>query len=95
MKPRDVTYRFAGQDPEQVTALMSASGPYAQFTYDDAGNQVTRTYSTTGESWQLTYDGNNELRRAVKRQFGVTVASEDYFYDDAGARQITAAGKKL
>jgi RHS repeat-associated protein len=88
VKPRDVEYRYAGRDPEQVTALISASGPYAQYTYDDAGSQVTRTYVGTGETWQLTYDGENQLRRAVKKQFGVTVASEDYYYDDAGARQI-------
>lgn len=88
VKPRDVVYRYAGQDPEQITALMTSNGPFAEFTYDAAGNQSTRTNWSTGESWQFSYDGKNQLRRAVKKQFGVTVASEDYFYDDANARQI-------
>jgi RHS repeat-associated protein len=87
VKPRDVTYQYAGIDPEQVTALVSDQGTYASYTYDLAGNQTTRSYPTTGESWNYVYDGKNQLRRATRKLNGVVTGSEEYWYDEAGARQ--------
>jgi len=88
VKPRDVTYQYAGVDPEQVTALMSGPSTYASYTYDLAGNQITRSYPGTGEQWDYVYDGKNQLRRATRKLNGNITGSEEYWYDQGGAREI-------
>jgi RHS repeat-associated protein len=43
VKPRDVTYQYAGTDPEQLTALRQPDGStFASYEYDAAGNQTYR-----------------------------------------------------
>jgi hypothetical protein len=46
--PRDVDYHYDGADNEEVTSLTvhDSSTPFAQYTYDAAGNQLTRCYGT-------------------------------------------------
>ncbi|MGJ0492828.1 toxin TcdB middle/N-terminal domain-containing protein [Methylobacter sp.] len=100
VKPRDVSYVYGGTDPEQVTALTNVSDgqTYARYTYDAAGNQITRTYPATNESWDYVYDGKDQLRRATKKLNGVVQGSEEYWYDHDGQRiaivKRNAAGAK-
>ena len=100
VKPRDVNYVYGGTDPEQVTALTNVSNgqTYASYTYDAAGNQLTRTYPSTKESWDYVYDGKDQLRRATKKVNGVVQSSEEYWYDNDGQRiavvKRNAAGAK-
>src|SRR5262249_50086775 len=54
---------------------------------------LTRTYPDPnnpnhGESWDYVYDGKNQLRRATRKVDGVATGSEEYWYDQAGSRQI-------
>jgi RHS repeat-associated protein len=93
VKPRNVNYQYADPDPERVTALVDATTqlPYATYQYDAAGNQTSRCYGATvspcaGESMEFVYDGKDQLRRATKKQAGVVVGSEEYWYDDTGQR---------
>ena len=88
VSPRDVTYIYGGVDPEQVTALtrVSDGSTYASYTYDDAGNQTSRTDPATGESFHYVYDGKDQLRRATKQLNGATQGSEEYWYDGDGQR---------
>jgi len=88
VKPRAVTYQYSGVDPEQVTALVDGAGTYASYTYDLAGNQITRSYPATGEQWDYVYDGKNQLRRATRKLNGNVTGSEEYWYDQSGAREI-------
>jgi RHS repeat-associated protein len=98
---RDVTYLYEGGDPEEVTGLKNFSdGSYlATYVYDAAGNQLTRTYPATGESYEYTYDGKDQLRRVVRKIAGVVKASEEYWYDNAGNRtqvlRRDASGQKI
>jgi RHS repeat-associated protein len=97
VKPRDVEYLYEGSDPEQVTALVHASGlevgtNFASYTYDAAGNQLARCYSAIsvpvcqGDAMEYVYDGKDQLRRATKKVNGVVAGSEEYWYDHAGQR---------
>ena len=94
LKTRDIEYQYSDPDPERVTALLEAgtSTHYATYTFDEAGNQTSRCYGATytptcaGESVEFVYDGNDHLRRAVKKQNGVVVSSEEYFYGNGGQR---------
>ena len=88
VKPRDVSYVYGGADPEQVTALTTVSNgqTYASYSYDAAGNQLTRTYPGTGESWDYVHDGRDTLRRATRKVGGVVQSSEEYWYDHGGDR---------
>ena len=91
LKPRDVTYVYGGADPEQVTALTKASNPgqgqtYASYTYDAAGNQLTRSYPASNELWEYVYDGKDQLRRATRNLSGAVTGSEEYRYNGAGQR---------
>lgn len=89
VKPRDVFYNYAGNDPELVTSLNSGgfTGPaYMTYTYDEAGNQLTRTESATGDVWTFQYDGKDQLRRASKKHNNVVTGSEEYWYDSSGSR---------
>jgi len=85
---RSVNYVYGGVDPEQVTALTNTSdgSTYASYTYDLAGNQVTRSYPATNELWEYVYDGKDQLRRATKKVGGVVAGSEEYWYGDDGQR---------
>ncbi|MDQ3580148.1 MAG: hypothetical protein M3495_00275 [Pseudomonadota bacterium] len=106
LKPRDVTYQYTGTDPEQVTALINASGanaglPFASYTYDKAGNQTSRCFGTpttptcAGESIAYVYDGKDQLRRATKKLNGVVQGSEEYWYDVDGNRIAVVKRDKL
>ena len=88
VSPRDVHYVYGGLDPEQVTALANVGNgtTYASYTYDTAGNQLTRMYPAIGESWDYVYDGDDQLRRATKRVNDVVQGSEEYWYDGEGQR---------
>jgi RHS repeat-associated protein len=92
--PREVTYVYGGQDPEQVTQLVNVTdgNTYASFTYDAAGNQQSRclgavvTPSCSGESLEYIYDGKDQLRRVTKKLGGAVQGSEEYWYDSFGSR---------
>lgn len=86
VKPRNVAYHYAGTDPEEVTSLTQSGSTYASYTYDLAGNQTSRTYPATHETWNFTYDGKKQLRRVVKLLNGVPAGTEEYWYDSNGAR---------
>ena len=72
----------------------SASPTYASYRYDDAGNQTERYYpaGSPGASGALSetdfyvYDGENRLRRVTKKIGAVVTGSEEYWYDEKGAR---------
>ena len=85
---RSVNYVYGGTDPEQVTALTNVSGgaTYASYTYDAAGNQLTRSYPPANELWEYVYDGKDQLRRATKKVSGAVTGSEEYWYSGAGQR---------
>jgi RHS repeat-associated protein len=85
---RNVNYVYSGIDPEQVTALTNVSNGsnYATYTYDLAGNQVTRSYPATNELFEYTYDGQDQLRRVVRKVNGVVQGSEEYWYGLDGNR---------
>ncbi len=87
---RSVNYRYAVADPEQVTALTNTSNgsTYASYTYDLAGNQLTRSYPATNELWEYVYDGRDQLRRASKKIGGVVQGIEEYWYGEAGQRFV-------
>jgi len=97
---RNVSYNYAGTDPEQVTSLTNVGGSttYASYTYDAAGNQLTRSYPPTNELWEYTYDGKDQLRRVKRKLSGVVTGSEEYWYDAFGQRiavvKRDAAGAK-
>ena len=91
--PRNVTYQYGDPDPERVTALINTSNSsrFATYQYDAAGNQTSRCYGATsspctGESVDFLYDGKDQLRRATKKFNGVVQGSEEYWYDQDGAR---------
>jgi RHS repeat-associated protein len=88
LKPRNVNYVYSGTDPEQVTSLTNVSGgaTYASYTYDAAGNQLTRSYPSTNELWEYVYDGKDQLRRATRKVSGAVTGSEEYWYDESGQR---------
>jgi RHS repeat-associated protein len=90
VKPRDVIYHYDSGDPELVTSLTDGISDYATYTYDAAGNQITKVERDTGDLWVFTYDGGDRLRRAVKYHDklakGYEVGSEEYWYGNGGAR---------
>jgi len=85
---RNVTYNYAGTDPEQVTSLTNVSGgaTFASYTYDAAGNQKTRSYPATNELWEYVYDGKDQLRRVTRKLGGVVTGKEEYWYTGSGQR---------
>lgn len=87
--PRNVTYMYSAQDPEEVTALVNADGStYMSYTYDAAGNQQFR--GLDGVHFDYVYDGKDQLRRTVFRSPDeLFLGSEEYWYDDSGQRIIT------
>ena len=115
--PRTLDYHYAGDDPEEVTSLVNnaqngnthnVGQPYATYTYDEVGNQLTRCVATSpfgavsspcnGEETDYVYDGKDQLRRATKKLNGVVQGSEEYWYGGGGQRMITvkrdASGNK-
>ncbi len=93
VKPREVNYVYgtggaAGVDKEAVTALTNVVGGanYASYGYDAAGNQTSRTYTAGNERWDYVYDGEDNLRRVTKQVASVVSGSEEYWYDESGAR---------
>jgi hypothetical protein len=116
IKRRDVDYVYGNADKEQVTRLNRAgtTTAYANFTYDLAGNQTQRSYpagttvaspsdSGSAETFDYLYDGEDRLRRVVKKvgpiATAVVTGSEEYWYDEQGARVAVlkrdAAGAKV
>ncbi len=85
---RNVDYFYQGADPEQVTSLkiIGSGATYASYTYDAAGNQLTRSYPSTNELWDYAYDGKDQLRRVTRKFGGVVTGSEEYWYNAAGQR---------
>jgi RHS repeat-associated protein len=105
VQPRNVSYVYGGQDPEQVTQLIDvpSGNAFASFVYDDAGNQMARclganTQSCAGELLEYVYDGSDQLRRVTKKVGGISAGTEEYWYDASGARlamvRRDAAGNK-
>jgi len=94
--PRNVDYQYAGSDPEEVTGLIdvTTTQPYATYTYDPAGNQLTKSFGPSSPNNGITltylYDGKNQLRRATKTNLGTVVGSEEYWYDGKGKRNVIA-----
>jgi RHS repeat-associated protein len=90
VRPRDVNYVYDGVDPEQVTALTNVSDgqPYATYTYDARGNQLTKSEPSTNTTWEYLYDGKDQLRRVTKKVGGTSVGIEEYWYDFRGQRNI-------
>ncbi len=99
VRPRNVTYEYRGNDPEQVTGLVDAKegGIAWAYTYDAAGNQTMRcsgpiatgSGSCTGsDATEYVYDGNDRLRRATRKRDGAVQGSEEYWYDGRGNRNI-------
>ncbi len=93
VKVRDVNYVYgtggaAGVDKEAVTALTNVVGgaTYASYAYAAAGNQTSRTYTAGNERWDYVYDGEDNLRRVTKKVANVVSGSEEYWYDESGAR---------
>ncbi len=84
--PRDVVYHYDGDDPEQVTELREGSNAFALYTYDLAGNMITREYPASDEKWEFLYDGKDQLRRVTKKVDDVVTGSEEYWYDSNGQR---------
>jgi RHS repeat-associated protein len=97
---RDVNYVYGSTDPERVTALTNVSNgsTYASYTYDEPGNQLTRSYPASNELFEYVYDGKDQLRRVTRKLSGVTTGSEEYWYDASGQRIVVvkrdAAGTK-
>ena len=81
-----------GELPPNQTA---ASPTYASYRYDAAGNQTERYYpagspasgsGASSETFLYVYDGEDRLRRVTKKVAGVVMGSEEYWYDEQGAR---------
>jgi RHS repeat-associated protein len=90
VKIRNVTYQYSSTDPERLITLKKTNNQtYASYTYDDGGNQLTRTYSGNPTLlWEYVYDGKNQLRRATKKSNNVVQGSEEYWYDQSGKRTL-------
>ena len=99
VKVRDVDYCYDSVDKEQVAALKVANASpctgavYASYVYDAAGNQIQRAYPAgspagggSAETFDYVYDGEDRLRRVTKKVSGVVTGSEEYWYDEQGAR---------
>ncbi len=73
---RNVTYQYGARDPHAVDRLNNAGNgtALATLTYDMAGNLITR--QVPAGTWQLTWDGDDQLREAV----GPT-GTETYYYN--------------
>ena len=85
---RNVNYVYGSTDPERVTGLTNASNgsTYASYTYDEAGNQLTRSYPASNELFEYVYDGKDQLRRVIHKLSNVVTGSEEYWYDTNGQR---------
>ncbi|MEP6861711.1 MAG: toxin TcdB middle/N-terminal domain-containing protein, partial [Deltaproteobacteria bacterium] len=97
VRPRNVSYKYDGVDPEEVTALTKVSGGATAwaFAYDAAGNETMRcsgaivNRSCTGsDESDYVYDGDDHLRRASRRLGSAVQGSEEYWYDGRGNRNI-------
>src|SRR5262249_34173157 len=80
VKPRNVSYVYGDADKERVTALMAGTTTFASYTYDAAGNQLQRAYPGSSDTWDYTYDGEDQLRRALQHHAGSITGSEEYWY---------------
>ena len=74
-------------------ATPCAGAVYASYMYDAAGNQIQRAYPAgspagggSAETFDYVYDGEDRLRRVTKKVSGVVTGSEEYWYDEQGAR---------
>jgi RHS repeat-associated protein len=65
---------------------LKTDGTYS-YTYDDEGNEITKTKISTGDYWTYGYDNKNELTSAVEKTSGGTLElSVNYVYDALGNR---------
>jgi RHS repeat-associated protein len=63
---------------------MTASSGY---TYDNVGNTISKTQTSTGNVWTYSYDYHNRMTAAVeKNSGGTTLAQVSYTYDALGRR---------
>jgi RHS repeat-associated protein len=87
VRARNVSYVYSASDPEQLISLKKTNNKdYATYTYDLAGNEITRDYPDTKEHWDYVYDGKNQLRRVTKKVNNAVSGSEEYWYDNNGDR---------
>jgi RHS repeat-associated protein len=72
---------------------MSASPGYT-YTYDNVGNTLSKTQTSTGNVWNYAYDYDNRMTAAVeKNSGGTTLAQVSYTYDALGRRiDVNASG---
>jgi RHS repeat-associated protein len=60
---------------------MTASSGYT-YTYDNVGNTISKTQTSTGNVWTYSYDYRNRMTAAVeKNSGGTTLAQVSYTYD--------------
>ncbi|MEZ4398587.1 MAG: toxin TcdB middle/N-terminal domain-containing protein [Kofleriaceae bacterium] len=88
--PRNVNYEYgAAVDPEAPSGLKTVgSNSYIRsYAYDTVGNLSALTEGTAGVTGQFQYDGDDQLRRAIKLASGTEVGREEYYYDAAGTRR--------
>jgi YD repeat-containing protein len=64
---------------------LTNDGTYS-YTYDNEGNEISKTTLATGDNWVYTYDNNNEMVSAVETESGTVTTSEGYKYDALGNR---------
>jgi len=86
-----ITYWYDAAD--RLTKKVDAKGQETLYTYDNAGRQLTETYTgTTAENIAYTYDATAGGNKGVGRLTGVTDASgATAFSYDAQGRLITDA----
>lgn len=84
VQDRDVSYTYAGLDPEAVTNLTASAGVVATITYDMAGNMTSRAQD--GGMLTMMYDGLDRLRRSVRTTPQGQSTVEEYFYGYSGNR---------
>jgi len=97
VRPRNVNYVYGGPDPEQVTKLTNVNGGATAwaYAYGPTGNQILRCSGTIAngtcagaDETDYVYDGEDRLRRAVRKLSGSVQGTEEYWYDGHGNRNI-------
>gem|GEM_PF-6734063 len=62
------------------------------YTYDDDGNVVTRSQSSTGTAWTYDWSTDNRLLSSVSTFYGTTGKSTSFDYDALGRPVIKRSG---
>ncbi|MBK9034823.1 MAG: RHS repeat-associated core domain-containing protein [Myxococcales bacterium] len=94
---RNATYVYGSMvDPEAPTALTTPSGTFREYAYDTVGNMSSVRPGATGTPITdgFSYDGDDQLRRAIKYSNGFQTGREEYYYDLDGNRRavVTLSG---